>query len=300
MNMNWEDVRLFLTLVRNGSARKTASEEGLSHSTIKRRVEQLETDLGVRLFDRDVRGYRLTAAGETMLISVTQAEGAFLAAQRKLQGRDTELSGEIRLTTSNIIATHLLMQEFVDFGREYPEIDLNITTSSDIFDLSRREADVALRVMPLDASPPEDLAGKKLVSVKNCYYASADYLSMHDPWAKESSARWIGWDDVERFPAWIKDTPFPHIPVYGRLNDIVLQAEAARCGMGLAVLPCFFADQIEGLIQIPNSKPYERYDLWILFHPDLRDAARFRIFRAFLIAAIKEKQSELKGEKKSN
>ncbi len=298
--MNWEDIRLFLTLARDGSARGAAAIEGLSHSTIKRRVELLEAALDVRLFDRDVRGYRLTGAGETMLESVLRAEDAFLGAQRKLQGRDKQLRGEIRLTTSDIIATHLIMDDLVSFGEEYPDINLTILISHDLFDLNRREADVALRMLKLGSSPPEHLVGRKLVTIKGCYYASKDYLSSNDPWKDGTTARWIGWSETETFPAWVKSTPFPGLSVHNRLDDLNLQAEAARSGMGLTVLPCFFGDNIKGLQRIPNCHPYESYDLWILSHPDLRDTARLRAFRTLLVDTVKSKNRELTGNVKQS
>jgi len=294
--MNWEDTRLFLALARSGSARATAAKEGVSHSTVTRRIDLLESDLGVRLFDRDVRGYRLTGAGETMLSSTVRAEDALLTAERQLQGRDAQLTGEIQLTTPSIIATHLIMDDLVEFTRQYPDIELNVLISVDMFNLSRREADVAIRLLRLGSSPPEDLVGRKLVTIKSCYYASDAYLTENDPSRADSTARWIGWDDLERFPAWVEASPFPNLPVHGRLYDVMLQAEAARCGMGLTVLPCFVGDSVEELQRIPNCEPYLSYDLWMLSHPDLRDAARMRTFRAFVADAIDRKRTLLVGE----
>ena len=294
--MNWDDTRLFLALARSGSARATAAEQGISHSTVTRRVDQLEDDLGVRLFDRDVRGYRLTGAGELMMKSTLRAEEALLTAERQLQGRDAQLSGEVRLTTANVIALHLIMDDLAEFTRQYPDIDMNVVISYDLFNLARREADVALRVLRLDSNPPEGLIGRKLVTMKSCYYASDAYLAEHDPYRSSSTARWIGWDDFERFPEWVKTSPFPSLPVYGRMNDATLQAEAARCGLGLTVLPCFFGDRVEGLRRIPGCEPYPSFDLWMLSHPDLRDAARMREFRAFIAAAIDHKKPLIVGD----
>ena len=294
--MNWDDTRLFLALARSGSARATAAEQDISHSTVTRRVDQLEVDLGVRLFDRDVRGYRLTGAGEVMMKLTIRAEEALLAAERQLQGRDSQLSGEIRLTTANIVALHLIMDDLAEFTRLYPDIDMNVLISYDLFNLSRREADVALRILRLDSNPPEGLIGRKLITMKSCCYASDAYLAENDPTSADSTARWIGWDDLERFPDWVKASPFPNLPVYGRMNDGMLQAEAARCGLGITVLPCFFGDRVEGLQRIPGCDPYPSFDLWMLSHPDLRDAARMRTFRAFMAAAIDRKKPLLVGD----
>ena len=295
--MNWEDVRLFLALAQSGSARATAAALGISHTTVSRRVEQLEQDLGARLFDRDVRGYRLTAAGETLLSSAVRAEDALLAAERQLHARDAELRGEICLTTSDVIANHLIMPDLVRFTRLYPDIDLNILVSYDVFDLSRREADVALRFMKVGGHPPQDLVGRKLVTAASCYYASDQYLTEHDPWQKDSSARWIGWGDGERYPAWVRSSPLPHLPAYGLLNNAMVQAEAARFGMGLAVLPCFVGDAVAGLRRVPRCEPYANYELWMLSHPDLRDTARLRTFRKFIAGVFEQNKALLTGDK---
>jgi len=293
--MNWEDVRLFLALSQSGSARATAAGLGISHSTVSRRVEQLEQDLGTRLFDRDVSGYRLTAAGETMMRSALRAEDALLAAERQLHGRDAELRGEICLTTSDVIATRLIMAELVEFSQRYPDIDLNVIVSYDLFDLGRREADVAIRFMRPGGKPPEELVGRRLVTATSCCYASDAYLALHDPSDATSQARWIGWDDSERFPGWVRSSPFPHLPAHGKLNNVMLQADAARLGMGLAVLPTFLGDSTDGLRRIPGCEPYPNFDIWILSHPDLRDTARLRIFRKYLNEVFVRKIPMLTG-----
>ncbi len=294
--INWDDIRLFLALARHGSARAAGEILGVSHTTVARRAEQLESDLGTRLFDRDVRGYRPTGAGETLLGQAQRAEEAIITAERQLQGRDTQLSGEIRLTAPDIIATHLIMKDLVTFTRQYPDIDLQVMMSYDVFDLARREADVAIRVLGEGRQPPEDLVGRRLVTIASCYYASPDYLEKHDPSNKQSGARWIGWGEEEQFPDWVKASPFPDIPARGKLNNAAVQAEAAKQGMGLATLPCFVGDTTEGLCRIPNTEPYDNYEVWLLSHPDLRDAARLRTFRRFIAEVFDTKRPLLTGQ----
>jgi DNA-binding transcriptional LysR family regulator len=113
----------------------------------------------------------------------------------------------------------------------------------------------------------------------------------------DSTARWIGWDDDVRLPAWVKSSPFPHIPVQGKFNHAGLQVEAARAGVGLAVLPCFIGDTIDGLLRVPGCKPYANYDIWLLSHPDLRDAARLRTFRSFVVDIFERKKALLTGQR---
>ncbi len=293
--MRWGDLRLFLELVRNGSARSAATTMKMSHSTVVRRVERLEKDLGVRLFDRDFTGYRPTEAGETLMASALAAEEAILTANRRLHGQDARLTGSVHVTTSDILANYFLTTELTNFSELYPEIEFRISISYDVFDLSRHEADVALRFIGNGRNPPEDLVGRKLVNVSSCYYATESYLQKHDPWSKNTSARWIGWHDDEPFPWWVKESAFSHVPAHGHFNNAMLQAFSVQAGIGIASLPCFVGDRIPGVIRIPGIEPFANYDIWMLSHPDLRDAARHRAFRKFLSESFAARENEFLG-----
>ena len=292
---NWDDIRLFLELVRGGSARAAASALGISHSTIVRRVERLEGQLGTRLFDRDYTGYQPTAAGETLVTSALAAEDAILAASRQLQGRDASLSGEIRVTTGDILIEYLLMPDIVSFTETYPEIELSLFLSYDIFDLARREADIALRFLQNNRQPPDDLVGKKVITGRNCYYASESYLETHDPRAKDTTARWIGWDEPELFPEWVQRSPFPHVPAVGTFHSAISQIAGVKAGLGMVTMPCFVGDTLEGVVRIPGCEPYDNFDIWMLWHPDFRDAARHRCFREHIGTAFDRERSRLLG-----
>jgi DNA-binding transcriptional LysR family regulator len=167
--------------------------------------------------------------------------------------------------------------------------------SYDIFDLARREADIALRVYVNKRQPPDNLIGRKLETVSSCYYASEEYLANHDPHAADSTARWIGWGDDEPYPEWVRNSPFPHIPAHGYLNNAMLQARAVQCGLGLGTLPCFVGDALSGVVRIPGCEPFSTYELWMLTHPDLRDTARHRVFRDFIADLFARRREKLGG-----
>lgn len=293
---NWDDLRLFLELTRQGSARAAAEALGVSHSTIVRRVERLEKSLDAKLFDRDYTGYRPTAAGETLLASAESAEQAVLAADRQLRGKDAQLQGEIRLTTPDILAAYFLFPELHSFQQQYRQIELSILISYDVFDLARREADIAIRFLGAKQDPPDDLIGRKLGDVYSCYYASESYLQEVEPWSENSEASWIGWGETDRNPAWVRSSPFPDAPVHGHVNNAMLQATAVQNGLGLGTLPCFVGDRIPGVVRIPGCEPYGNYSVWMLSHPDLRDAARHREFRRFIVALFEKRQQVFRGD----
>ncbi len=293
---HWDDVRLFLELTRHGSARAAAEALGVSHSTIVRRIENLETGLGARLFDRDYSGYRPTAAGETLLASALKAEEALLEADRRLHGQDEQLTGDIRITMPDIVATRFLMPYLVEFQARYPDIELIVIDSYDVFDLARREADLAIRAMPVGKAPPDDLIGRKLGTGATCVYATPEYLEQHPPDAPDSSAQWVGWGEMDPSPDWVAETPFPNLRVRGSLNTMGLQASAVQNGYGLGVLPTILGDSLDGVIRVPGCEPTPSRDLWMLTHPDLRDAARHRVFREFIVEVFDRERSRLGGK----
>lgn len=294
--MSWDDVQFFLSVARSGSARATAQLLGVSHSTVSRRVDNLESDLGTRLFDRNVSGYTLTTEGGSMMEYAEQAEDALLSAELHLHGRDTELSGLIRLTMPDNIANQILLPEIVNFTRQYPDIDIEFSVSSNVFELMRRESDIALRFMGFGNPPPQPLIGRKLASVATCFYASDDYLANHDLSDPDSGARWLGWGGAERFPQWVKESPYPDIPAQYTLNQAGSQVAAACAGVGMAMLPCFLADACEGISRLPGAQVQFNHEIWLLSHPDLREVTRLRKFREFVVELFERKQAFLCGE----
>ena len=295
-SMSWDDVQFFLSVAGSGSARTTAQVLGVSHSTVSRRVDNLESDLGTRLFDRNVGGYILTTEGRAMMEYAEQAEDALVSAELHLHGRDSELSGLIRVTMPDVIANHILLPKIACFTRQYPDIDIELSVSSDVFELMRRESDIALRFMGFGNPPPQPLIGRKVASVASCFYASEEYLENHDLSDPDSGARWLGWGESDRFPQWVKASPYPDIPTQYTIDQAGSQIAAARAGVGMAMLPCFLADTCEGIRRLPNCQPQLKHEIWLLSHPDLREVSRLRKFREFVVELFARKQALLAGE----
>jgi len=295
--MDWDDVRFFLALSRAGSARTAGTYLGVSHSTVARRIEQFEQKIGVRLFDRTPSGYALTLAGEDMVETAKRTETDMAALERRLLGQDKKLEGQVCVTFPDSLTSKILMPDIVKFTKAYPGIDLELVLSYRVFDLSKREADIALRLLRRNSSPPPHLIGRKLTSVHYAHYASRDYLADHTLEVPSKTASWTRWDDSDRFPNWIKESLHPHIPGRNSLANGMMQVQAAKAGLGIASLPCFAADQEPDLIRLPNSinRPY--FDMWILSHPDLKETARLRAFREHLTKAILKNVPLYEGER---
>ena len=153
--MDWNDVRHFLALARSGSARGAGAELGVSHSTVARRVEALEEQLATRLFDRTPDGYQLTTAGEDIRPRAESIEREMLSIERVVAGQDERLKGPVALTCCDHFVSGLLMPDLHAFCRASPDIQLHINVDSRSYDLSKREADVAIRILVKGDQPPE-------------------------------------------------------------------------------------------------------------------------------------------------
>src|SRR5436309_6783473 len=145
MTMEWDDLKHFLAVARSGSLTEAARELKTSPATVGRRVTALEGNLGARLFDRQQTGYTLTASGEAIRVKAETVEEAILAVEREALGRDLQATGKVRLAASDDVAAHIVAPHLDEFQRSYPGISLDIIARMDLVNLTRREADIALR-----------------------------------------------------------------------------------------------------------------------------------------------------------
>lgn len=290
--MDWDDIKLFLALMRTGNVRAAAAKLNVSHSTVARRIDSMEEKLETRLFERLPNGYALTQIGEDMLEVAEHVEDELEGLERRIAGRDSRLSGRIRVTMVDALATNLLMPHLAEFTRKYPEIELEAPVAYEAADLDRREADVALR---LARDPPEHLIGRRLLTCATAAYASQEYLNEHDL-QDPSASFWIGFGARNPFPKWVKESKFPHIPAKGRFENLLVQLAACKAGMGVAMLPCFLGDPEPSLRRLSPAKPDPAFELWLLTHRDMRTSARIRVFSEFIATAIKSHRALLEGE----
>ena len=275
--MDWDHLRVFLATVRTGSLRAAADSLQLTHPTARRRLGALEEQLGLKLFERRRDGLHPTLEADALRDAAEEVERAVHALGRVAQAADPALRGPIRVTAPDIIASDLLMPDISAFQKRWPEIELHLSMSYAVADLDKREADVAIRAVPCGRRPSEHLTGRKAGTSYQAIYGEGDH--------------WIGWKGEAEDRPWIRETPFPDLPVRGAFNDPVLQRVACADGLGLTLLPCFFA---EPMLQ-RRSTPKAHFDLWVLVHPDLRRSPRLRAFRDAMVEAIIRHRPRLEG-----
>lgn len=280
--MDWDDLRIVLAAARAGSFAGAARRLGLTHSTVLRRLARLEQALGARLFDRGPEGLSPTPAGEALAARAARMEAEALAAERELAGRDLRLAGVVRITAPDDVAALLMPPAIERLKRALPELRLEIEVANSLADLARREADVALRATQ---RPPEAMIGRRLGRIPFAYYAAPDYLARRPPPALDGlqahdllgPAADMGAGVLER---WLGGAE-PAL----RANSFLHLAEAARRGLGLALLPCFVGDSDSALRLALRLEGAEE-SLWLLTHPDLRRSPRVRATMEALAAEI--------------
>jgi len=290
--MDWDDLKVFLALSRKGSARGAAQELGVSNSTITRRLDDMEHKLKAHLFDRTPDGYRLTGAGEKMLPTAEHVEELVMGIERKITGGDQELEGSIRLTLPPAGSLGFLLKRIARFAEQYPGIDLEVMSSFDNADLSRREADIAVRVMPARVKPPEYLIGRQLAVATASTYVHRDLLNPDDP-TDVSHLTWIGKRSIDQKEEWLALTDYPNQPVRHAITDFRLLADAIRYRMGMGFLPCFMAYGDPYIVRVPGATIVHQSDMWVLTHKDLRLSARLRVLRELIAEEFDKVRDQL-------
>jgi DNA-binding transcriptional LysR family regulator len=287
--MDWNDLKVLLAVSRRRSARAAAQELGVSNSTVTRRLDELERDLGTRLFDRTPEGYRMTQSAENLLPTAEHVEELLLAAERQVTGVDQELQGIIRLTLPPASGFDVIMPRLAQFASDYPGIDLEIISSLDSLDLGRREADIAIRLLRAGKPPPDTLIGRKISGMTVSAYVHRDLLNPDDP-EDVSHLSWIGMRHALADEPWKTLCKNGHLPVRHLISSVNVQQQAVLEKMGILFAPCaIFRDHPE-VVRVPGEDVHHFLDLWVLTHKDLRLSARMRILREILAEELQELQ----------
>lgn len=288
---NWDDIRYFLAVARGGNVTIAAAELGVNHSTVSRRIGTLERRLGVRLFDRLPSGYALTPSAGKMLGDAQRVESDIVAISRRLASRDMRLTGTLRMTAPEGIVSIVLMPHIATFSELHPEIEIQITATSDIKSLNNREADLAIRATN---QPPEGLVGRKLTGQGLAKYASRAYLDARGvaPGAIAATVKdnsrghaWIGLIGDKIVPNWVK-AHYPDARCAARLDTVYTLYGAAKAGLGIAELPCRLGNADPDLVRVAPLETAPHRDIWILYHRDMRHTARLRALADFLTKIV--------------
>ncbi|AMP14091.1 LysR family transcriptional regulator [Collimonas pratensis] len=269
-NLNWNDLRYFLALVDSGSLTAGARRLKVEHTTVARRIEALEEALGLRLFERLQRQWKLTPEGENLLAGARRLEQEALALERTAAGA-APLAGTVRISAPPVIASHLLVPQLGFLRQRLPGIALEVVGESREANLTRREADIALRLSRPSAA---ELAVRPLIEIGYGLYGAKTYLAAtaQDAWD------FIGYEEsllATPQQKWLEKIaagrPFPL-----RSNDLSSLYQAVRAGLGVSALPHFLArgDRLLKLLAAPACPVV--LTVWLVMHPEVRRSPRIR------------------------
>jgi DNA-binding transcriptional LysR family regulator len=294
MHTDWDDHRYFLAIAREGSLTAAGKALGVSQPTVSRRLETLETRLKVRLFDRTRHGYELTAVGMDLFETTQQIEEQLDEINRKIYGKDQDLTGVLRVTCTEPLLNGYLAPFIWQFLEQHPGVAFNVICTDAQLSLGRRDADLAIR---FTRRPPETLVGRRLASVAYGIYAARHAAGDRFTSATRAQWDWIGAvDDLHN--RILFGASFPEGRLKHRIDNMAAMQSMARRGLGATVLPCYIADRDEGLRRLePDTLSDRSLDLWILHHPDIRSVYRVRLFTDFITDVIRSDLDLFEGRR---
>lgn len=291
--LDWGHLPFFLELARTDSLSGAARRLGVDRNTVARRVAALEAELGMALFERGPQGWEPTAAGQELAELATRVEEDVLALARHADARDRAVAGTVRLTTTTHLATSLLVPAVPALRARHPGLLLEIAADQRAFDLTRREADLAVRVgRPREAG----LVARKLTDLAHALYGARSLVG--DGRRPDLAADpFVGFDESlagSQQERWLARVA-PDRRVAFRCNSTASLALAAGLGVGLAVLPCFVGDADPRLVRLDGPEPAPTLELWLLVHGDLRRTPRVHAVIEWLDALVAAARPALLG-----
>ncbi len=276
---NWDNARFFLAVARTGTLRGAAARLGVDQATVGRRIASLEEALGARLFLRTPAMYVLTPAGEALIGPAEAMEQAVHQIERRIVGMDDQLCGTIRVATTDSLGKRFVVPAVAKLRASHPGIDVVCVTSPGIANLTRREADIAIRTLRPE-SP--DLIVRRLAQLESGIYASRAYLAArgepregeafdgHDLVMYQQPVVPSMWDALCSEPTHRGRVAF-------QTSSTMMLFEAAIAGLGVTELPCFRADTERELVRVMPNRA-DRFDVWLVAHADLYKTARIQAF----------------------
>lgn len=281
-SMVWDDLRVFLAIVREGSLSKAALAAGQTQPTMGRRLRALETALGQTLFQRGHRGFTLTDEGAAVLAYAERIEEQALALTRSLTGQERRLDGLLRISSSDWYGTTVLAPIIAAFSERHPAVSIDLVTDWRLYDLGRREADLVFRIQPFDEA---DIVQRPMGRIDYGLYIAQDA----PPPPLEQRGRGLSLITLDAayrdFPdvRWLRKH-FPLARIAAGSNNRAVQARLCAAGAGLAVLPRALAAETPGIKPVEIAEAPPSRPVWMGYHRDLRRQARLKAFVDFCLA----------------
>lgn len=288
--LDWDELRIFLDVARTGNLSSTARRLRIDHSTVSRRISQLEQTLGAGVFERTRTGFRLNELGARLLAHAEAMESAVLAIRSEISEVESAPAGTVRLATMEGIASLYLAPRLHRLKEAAPDLTLELVTSSHLIQVNRREADLFLSFFK---PPGQGLVSEKLGGFRLGLYASESYLARKGaPSSPEElkSHDFVSYiEDLIQVDTvrWLREVVGKPRVVF-HSNSMIAQMNAAGGGMGLVLLPRFSVGERSSLVPVLHELAFTAREIWVSVHQDLQFAPRIKTVVAFLKAQIGE------------
>lgn len=286
--LSWADFQQVLAVAQAGQLAVAARLLAVSHVTLLRKLSSIESRLKVRLFDRTRGHYTPTVAGEQLVQAALAMAPLAQQAEMRVLGQDLRPSGHVRITSAAIIVSQLMPRVLHQFASAFPEVTLEFIATRDHLSLSRREADVALRVSD---KVPDWLVGRQLAKLDFRVFGLRQEGLQQSPRPVEAllaERRWIAFDRDARdlkFDRWI-DKRVPETSVVLRVDAFDHALAMVRAGLGIALLPDFVRHTCPDLHPLSTPITELRTPLWLITHKELRDTMRIKVVMRAIGPAI--------------
>jgi DNA-binding transcriptional LysR family regulator len=282
---DWDDIRTFLAVARAGTLAAAGRVLDVDYTTVGRRIRALEQELGLTLFERVRDRYVLTDAAEGLREAAERMEDGALALERRALGSDRTVSGVLRIATTDALAQILVLPAIRAMHQRHPDIRAHLLTGPARVNITRREADVAVRYIRPDEA---DLVSRRIVRVAAAFYASRVYLARRPVPPRGASLR--GHDVVgieEGLRGWSQ--PLPETRDVLRTNSMTTLVLAVSLGIGLGALHCWMADPNPELVRLWPDEALEHDDVYLVLHHDVQRTGRVRAF----VEALEQRATEI-------
>ena len=283
--LDWNDLRYFLAVARDGSTLAAARSLGVSQTTVARRIAALEQSLGLLLFEKRQDGYAISPAGEQLLGAARNVDRSATEFAEAAAAQSRDLTGTVRISTEEIYAITLFAPLLRELTETYPEILIDVDTDQEVRDLSAGQADVALRSTAGDQ--PAGVVGRLLCKDHWTPYCSRAYGERHGvptTFAELKHHRLIGGGGAKLWPKyqqWLEHVGLEkQVTMHQPTSTTLLSS--IRAGIGIAVLPCIIADAEPDLVQCLPPRQNHGRQLWLLTHERVRHTPRVRVVIDFL------------------
>jgi len=286
--MDWDKLRIFHAVAEAGSFTHAGETLTLSQSAVSRQISTLEHSLQVKLFHRHARGLILTEQGEMLYRTAREIYASVNMAQSRLVESQEKPEGQLKITTTVAFGSVWLTSRIKGFIEMYPEIQVSVVLADNELDLSMREADVAIRMMP---PRKPDLIQRHLMTMRYRIYASPAYLEANGtPETPEEleNHKMITYGDGEQFPVdrynWLMEGRTPILKV----NSTYGIYRAVQSGLGIAALPDYMSYEDVNLVEVLPDLEGPSFDSYFVYPEELRHNKRIGVFRDFLVRSISE------------